>query len=458
MQRSNPDPGGSTRPIARWRGGTLTAGAIVCGLVVFWGVKGITEIFDVNDFEVFTLGARAARDRDPELYHLDSPVKGRSFLYPPMGAIGVMPLLLAPERIAGIGFTLLKLAAFVGLAWGAVRVGSGSREGGPPILAAMAISSLVVFRPFDNDFGNGQINIPIAAAALGGVWLIMGTRRGWVAGALILALLGAIKPPPFLLLGIAPLHGRWKPFFVGCAGLVVFTFVVPGLWFGPGVTRELFSDFSRKAGGMMVSARRAETQESLMEFAVFTLVQVQAGPEISHEDDKYYRVAEGVRESIVPPDPLTRGQAKMVWLALAFAGLALFLWGRQRAFGRRAADWPWDAAAICVLVILLAPMARKAHLVILLAPVAWMTCSVGRAVAARGLRPAIETMGRGGAILVVSAAALLLAADDFPVPVPGFPAPYYPGLLLACLAIMGSLFVLRLRFGETGGAPVQSAP
>lgn len=428
-------------------------------------IEGFKEIQDHNDFEVFVHGANKALDRATDLYDSDSPFKERKFLYPLSSAIFLIPLAMVPYPIAGGIFLAVKMACFIALIWGAIRCfESPSLPRGWGVWIAV-VGLLVLLRPFQNDTNTGQINPIVAATGICGVLVMMRSRAWWWIGSILLAVSVALKLTTLLLLAVPFLHRRWGAFVATLAALVVLLVAVPKLWFGDELTAHLSERFNEHNSYMFLDARQTDEQTSVYEFAVFTysMATLKGGPfEYDYEKRRIYTRVNGERKRfVVDEEDFDAQTLRLIWLGLSLVIGAGFLLWRHRLFSGRATDWTWDLAALCVFVILLSPVVRKAHLVILIAPVLWILCRV----AARWAGGTPPWRDRKWAIFAGGTAAMLLIADDLIVPLPGlFVMPYHPGMMFAALAVLGMLHYEAKLAGSGGdelapnGAPPSLDP
>lgn len=410
------------------------------------------EILEVNDFEVFHhIGEVAAGDARGTIYEVVSPVKKRGpFLYPPSAAVLLVPLSWLPHDAAGIVFTVIKMASLVLLLWGSVRFSGAPPRDSLGLLIAATTAAVLLFRPIDSDIGNGQINFIIAAAAVGGVWLMM-PMRWWWAGALLLACAIAIKLTPVLLLAVPLLHRRWKA-LGACAGwVVVLMIMLPGVWFGWSTLGELLEQHRDASTGFTLTWTSDNGQSTPTEFVQFVLAHQDESPFVAwsdvpivEEDDEH--------EAGWASQPLnSRGEtiARRVWLAFGLIGGAGYLLVRGGLYRRRPADWTWDVAMLCALIVLLSPRVQKAHLVILIVPMSWIICRLLAIFVQRGFH---RTLRQHWLLLisVVVLGFLLLVSNDLAVPTFGLTTePARPAMLVGLLVMIGQI----IRLGRADVAP-----
>lgn len=402
-------------------------------------VRSISEIADINDFEVYYFAGELAADHDPRLYELKSPEKNRPFLYPPAAAIMFIPLTWVPQVVAGVIFSFLKVLAAAILLAGAIKYSAAAPRGPTWALLLIAATLFLNYRPFNNDFGNGQVNIVVAAFAAGGVWIMMtGEKRlSWI-GAVCLSVAVALKLTPLLLLAVPFLHRKWRDFGLTLIFSVFLLFVLPVAWFGSDAIGPMREEFNAESMESLMSARGSDRQVSINEMLIFTIAQVKADPDLILEDgDELYRFENGEKIRVRLPPPFSDRTAKLIWLTEGLLVGVLFLVGRWMLFRGRKFDWTWDLAMLCVLMLLLSPLVRKAHLVVLAVPMGWIVTRMGMVWHQAGTLKDAWKQRRNLWIGVGTILALSYASEELPIPVPGlFPMPYRPGLFLLCIVLV----------------------
>ncbi|MEQ8821645.1 MAG: glycosyltransferase family 87 protein [Sumerlaeia bacterium] len=434
----------------------LLALKIVFGLfLAFSFVRSIDQIWDYNDFEVFYFAGQLAAERSPELFDLDSPVKGRPYLYPPIAAITFIPLGALPYKVAAVAWSVLKVFALAALLLGAVASSRPSPWWAFDLRfwGVVMLTLLVTARFIDGDIKGGQINILVAALSVWGVYGMMLWRRLWWLGALLLSFGVALKLTPLLLLAVPFLHRRWGGLAVCLVASAVFLMVVPRVYYGGEAATHLSERMSAATDESILSAKYRDRQVSLSEVLLFSLAQAQMPDGVFERKGDYYtRDADGERQEYSVPDPISAGAAKGFILAVAVLAGFLFLAVRWKLFQGRGGDWTWDLAMLCAITFLLVPLVRKAHLVLLIVPVAWVIRRVWDEVAAdaEGWRGFMRRR-KVAAGLALASGVLLLLSDDVALPVPGFAAPLRASLTVALFALIGACVAL-------GRDALQAAP
>jgi hypothetical protein len=379
---------------------------VLIGLaVLFLSVRAMYKVVGINDFQVFHWSAIKAWRRVEHLYALDS-IEQRQFLYPPPAAFLMIPLGWLPYLVAGFVFTLLRVLCL----WGILLIGLrwAQKEGFRPDFQQslwLCIGALFVcWRFLDNEFGNGQINTLVAFLCIGGVWWAFAGsgREFWGGGVLAVAVI--LKCTPAIFLVVFLFYRKWK----ALAGFAVFLFGITGLtylWFGSELMQIYWVDWYEWMNDLGVSAGGKERIVSLPSF-LHSLVGL-AGVSLSSH------------------------RTRSLWLLEVFLVMVLYTGARFFWFRRGRSFSPlWDVTVLAILMPLLSPMTRRAHLVILLFPVliVWMH-----------LFPVLSRLGGRSRLFLVSFAVLFLGPA---IPVQDMIPAYGANPLLCfgmCLLLLGVL-------------------
>lgn len=412
-------------------------GGAASGLCYFF-FRSVLEIQDGCDFEVFWYTAKRLLHGEVDLYEFATPVKGRLFLYPPSAGILISPLGLVPEAVAGVLWSLLKTGVLAALLWFSVASASRSRSA---TLGLALVTAVLTLQPITSDFGNGQINLVVMGLVVLGVAGLMSPRLARVGlGAVALAAAVALKATPALFLLLPLVQRRWKASILALVATLVLVVLLPAAWYGPAQARTLFGTFAEISSGIVEGAAHRDRQVSLNELVLFTIAQASERRPLHYDaDERETYLGEGEsRVRVEMTVPLTPANMRWVWLVPAAAVLLLALLARHRAH-RGVPSWPWDLALLSLLVLMLAPMTRRAHLVVLIVPVGWL---VQRFVS--GSARARSPVTRGLAALTLL---FLWASKHVPVHWPAsFPMPYHPTLFLSLVGLI--LLVFRMGDAE----------
>jgi len=438
---------GADRPATALRWLAAVVALLITAAVVRVTIVALEDTRAVNDLEAYHhVGEQTARG-SIAIYEHVSPVRLLGpFLYPPSSAVLFVPLGWAPYDALPIPWTVLKLAALGVLFWGAIRF-----SGAPPVDAvgwvfAIGLVLLPIHRLLDSDMKNGQVNLFVALCAAGGGWLLI-SRGPWRwLGGVVLGVGAALKLTPALILALPVVHRRWGLAAASAALLAGIVIGLPVAWFGWSATVDLHERYGEVMRPYLIEARDGPRQATLNELAQFTITSLAASDEAraAVRADPPPLGPRRPQDTRLPPVTSPEA-ARAIWFALGLATGLGYLLVRRTVFRARTADWTWDLAVLCTCMVMLSPQVRKAHLVVLIVPLAWTACrwlELGRRHGSL-LPPMRRRPVAAGCAL--AAVACLMASDDLVVRLPGFPLPHRPALLLG----MGLLLTAMTRLVAT---------
>lgn len=430
----------------------LAAFAAYLGWALYYSV---TDILSYDDFEVFHYIGGVAAGHSSNIYELVTPHQQRGpFLYPPSAAVLFVPLSWLSHNVAGVLFSIVKVGCLL-LLW----IGSARFSGRPPrdllgMLLVMFGTAAMLHRPVSSEVGNGQINIILAAAAVGGVWLMMRSRQwwGWGTGALLLAWAIAIKMTPALLLAVPLLNGKWKAFGTSAAAALALTLLLPMVWFGQDGYQKMSRQYRDVAARFTFDWPAPEEQTTPTELFQFARLQsgaAKAGA-ANTPDVLSVPISGWAGERLL--EPAYRAPAMRAWLLVGLFSAAAFLAVRMVLFRRRDAsadvaapagsDWTWDLAMLCALIVLLSPRVQKAHLVILVVPAAWIGARLCAWFAPESDHDD-RRRGAWGVVGYVLLCVLFIIADSLRIPIPSWPEPARFLPLVGLLLMVGMLIAIE---------------
>ncbi|WP_158257149.1 glycosyltransferase family 87 protein [Kineococcus xinjiangensis] len=218
------------------------AGLVVpVALAVLWCAVVVTTHLTAQwwqpgyDLAVYRRGARdllAGRD-----LYLAATDRGHYFVYPPLAAVLMVPLLLLPPSAALLIWdAVLVVAVVLGTGWllraVPVRAGAGPRA---PLVTGLSLAAVLVSDPFRESVVLGQIS-PLVVLGLV-VGCLLGGRRG----AVLAALAASVKVTPALVLTAAVNRTARRAFAVrvGVAGIAL---TLLGAVAAPASWRHYFTD------------------------------------------------------------------------------------------------------------------------------------------------------------------------------------------------------------------------
>lgn len=322
-----------------------------------------------NDFRAYHDAAVLAVDgRLPEAYSL----KERPYQYPPTLASLILPLGFLPYRVALVVWVLVGLALLLC----SFRV--LDKVLCPPVMGLdKLVGFLLVYRLVESDFANTNANVLVLGIVIIGFWLERRERS--VAAGMLLALAACVKVFPILIFPwlLTPSRRRMLGGFL--LGLLFWGAIVPATVLGP----SDYKDCCRAWYGSMISPMaEAEAEEPSGEEEVLYV----AGQSIRTLTYHLLRRTDASAhdEEIVTVNVahLTRSQVEWIYVSLGLLVCGLsFVVIRLRW---RGGVWRGEEIAVaCLLCVLVSPLARKAHFVMLLPAAVWSFSIVRSAVGSR---------------------------------------------------------------------------
>lgn len=337
----------------RWPLRVLLA-IVFLGLVTRYGVKAV----DGNDYGAYHAAGRAVLE-GADIYKVASAEK-RYYLYPPTLAILVAPLTLLPERAGAVLWVALALAGILMACH--LAVGSTRPRGRREACWIGGLALLAVARPIDSELGNGQANyLVLLFVSLAIHQFVRGRSFG---SGLALAVAIACKVTPLVLCGYLVMRRQWRALGGVAAGLFLLVLVLPAMVWGPKKAIATNIDW---AAHHVVPFTQAEMEAedrdepSLVRGyslrAVVYRLFTHTVASTHHDDPIYVNVADW------PPE---RVDEIYKVLAVLFLGATALSCGfRRSGSGGR---YLVEISLWIAVMVLAAPLTRKAHLVVLLVP------------------------------------------------------------------------------------------
>ncbi len=351
-----------SRPSSPWA--KIVAGALCAGLVVWLGNSTRRQVARAakrhnNDFECFMIGGRAVLNGE-DIYEVRTEQRDRWFAFPQWFAMFMVPFELMGYTAASIAWPLLNLAALAGSCYWCLKLARGPDAPVPwPLLI---VPALLVLRPLDSNFGNGQVNVLILALTCLGLYLYQKRLDTWAGVSLAAATL--MKVTPALLIVYFAWKREWRVVIGAAIGAIILTLIVPMPLFGMrgGLDGTCYWLEER----ILVSTAGVQQEgyvpgQSLRTILYRTLTDSKAG---SHTE-------RDIRVNIVSMEPET------VEIVSKTCAIGLILLLGLLTFGRGDRDdVPRTAAEFSLLLgvmLLASPYSRKAHFVLLMLPMtfAW---------------------------------------------------------------------------------------
>lgn len=301
------------------------------------------EKTECNDFAVF-YSASTALLKGGNPYYTASP-EGRRYYYPPTFALILAPPARLGFDYAFILYLLMQMTASVVLIHLSFQLLPNDRRN--PLLLFLLL--LFLWRAFDSDFANGQINTAIAALALGGLYLVFIGERS-VAGALLLALSISFKlyTAP-LTLAFLP-QGKWRAFLWTLLGIGIFVVILPSAFVGA----ERNSLYLGSFYSVLVSPYTSGSAPDVWRVSGQSLWAAMQRFFTATDAASHYHKPIFVNIVDIPPAPL--------WWLYLFLSSALLLFVLLKS--RKEPVYSTIALLFCITPLII-PLARKAYFVFL---------------------------------------------------------------------------------------------
>lgn len=296
-----------------------------------------------NDFNVYYRAAREVlTGRDP---YQNSLGEWTPYLYPPLLAEALTPLVLLPLPVAAYIWYLISAASILASVSMLSTLAGDSEQGGiePTArrLGLAALAVVVVLRFVLDTFNLGQVNTVVAVLAVAHVFFYRREKKTLSAIALVLAI--SIKLTPALLLVYHLAKLRLK-FAAACAALLAAVSIASFLPFGSPVTA--FQTFVSRTIKNEQGYNLADAGNQALRGAIERSIK---NTNESTESD--------TSNSLKPADTFTL-LVSIVFLTVAIAA------------ARSAGSELSGIAPFFCCMALLSPLSWKAHFVILILPIA----------------------------------------------------------------------------------------
>jgi hypothetical protein len=347
---------------ARWlaragRGFRILGFLLLPGLLAHYAAGNLAH----NDFSVYYTAARDVVAGGAGLYSDQGP-HARTYRYAPGFAVLVAPLAALPYSVAAVLWAAASLAAIVASLWLCLDLLGIAR--GPVAWTVGGLTLIASGRVLDSELGNGQANHWVLLGTAGATWLLARGRASL--GGFVLSLAILAKATPLLIAAWLAAKREWKACAGVVLGLAALGILLPALVLGPRAALAANVTWLRT----LVPALKASASEQpfvgtpghVRGHSLRALVRRHATWTQAAEQHDEPVFVNTWSWSPRAADRLYRG------LALAMLGATFLALGLARP--RSDARWLLEAAAVAATMVLIAPLSRKAHFVVLLLPIA----------------------------------------------------------------------------------------
>lgn len=297
--------------------------------------------------------------------------------WPPFFAIESVPLALVARLSPHLALLLWQLLGLLAT-WGVVKLSVEMFEDGPitfwPVSAqglaltssAVIVPLLMTARLFDEHAQHTQINIQVLWLVLWGFHHFRRARPGL--GGLSLALAASTKVVPVLLVLYLLYKRCWRETAWTVAWLVILNVGVIGLAFGPSDGVHLWGDWHRVAGKEL-----GDPTPTFMNQSLLAGVKRAVTPEGGLRDPVRYHVASW-----------SFAGARTAFFVLAAALAGLLAWLFRKRPGDLSGPRAGGELALCLgAMVVVDPLAWKAHYVVLITAYAFSWWVLGKGGAPR---------------------------------------------------------------------------
>lgn len=380
--------------------------AALCGSLVFLCIYGYNRIDNMNgpepgdpagsleeynDFNVFYgAGERVLAGR--EIYGEPTSPEGRYYLYPPAFALYMHALTWLGLRGAAVYWFAASLVMLAASVWLAAGLLSTDRR----LRAALTILAVIInIRYIGSDFGNGNANLHVFFFIALGLWALARGRP--FAGGLSLAGAALTKVTPILYLlllvwkylwpllwkmlaaffrkkdfssGSVVSTGRSPPSFWAratagmLAGIILFTLFIPTAALGWRRNWELHRGFYESMVSPYSQVEELPKKYALSGNSLKTLLLRYLTDKTSSKGGE-----EPARVNFASLDPDTVWRLYIALsLLLLLVSMVAWAWNLQAGGAGPAAAFPLvlDLGTAAALMVMISPLSRKAHFVVLL--------------------------------------------------------------------------------------------
>jgi hypothetical protein len=274
------------------------------------------------------------------LLHLDRGVQlydEYNYPNPPIMALLLRPVAILPPLVGSLAWFYLKVVmAFLVFHWVFLLVDDPARPF--PVWAKMT-ALVLSMRPIISDLTHGNINIFILFLVVGALVALRGRRD--IGAGLLLGLAIACKVTPALFVPYLLWKRTWRA-LAGCvAGLVLFLWVVPGLFLGLGHNQHLLEEWAEQMIVPYLVEGRVTTEHQNQSLPGLVYRLTTHGASFSDWDDRTHSYFPVEYHNVLDLAPAVPGLFIKLCM-LAFAGLVVWTCrtpSGQRTGWRRAAEY-----------------------------------------------------------------------------------------------------------------------
>lgn len=375
---------------------------------------------------------------------------------PPMMAMILKPFMDIDPPIVGSQLWLAaKMLCTLLSVWMVIKM--LDRPERPFPLWGKILAIVLAARPFEGDLVHGNVNLFILLTVALAAYAF---TRGWdVAAGLSLSLGIACKVTPALFLPYLVWKRAWKTLAATLAGLVLWTLIVPGAYFGWQRNVEFFGSW---AHGMVLpyvvhNEITSEHQNQSLPGVLERLLRARPSISQTNEEHNIYEPVEFHHFADISRE--AHGWIVKGFMA-AFCVLAMFCFRAPRG-DRTDVRWTAEFGAVVLGMLIFSERTWKHHAVTLLIPFALLAYQLSAMTLSRGMR--IYLIGTLACVVLLMLTTVSGVVTLFGVPdrhdLFGKYAQVYGAYLWSFLLLLAAMFTLAARtpVAATATRPFQSA-
>jgi hypothetical protein len=311
---------------------------------------------------IYPAGPDSPHVPGPDHFYFDEK-QSRQYLYSPFSALLGTPFYVLHDGVFAGLYYCFKLYLIYLMCVFTRRM---LRNFDMPVPGFLALfpAFVLIFRFFDNDFQNGQINVVVTFLVVASIYAV--ANKQVFRGGLWIALALTIKQPPLLFAAHFVWKRQWRYLGGVVIGTVAFLYVIPGLFIGfPEIhaqNQQWFGSIFYSASGESLAqdtkGAAAAKMESYVGLLSKFLVKADAAPQL--DGDQYVNIMN------LSPRVVSALSYGVGLLSLGVLGLLTL----RKNMTAREENWRWlvELGIIALLTVLISPVSRRAHFAIVFLP------------------------------------------------------------------------------------------
>jgi hypothetical protein len=341
-------PAAGKLSVRQWAFVAVTLLTVAIGISALDARKGRIR----NDFTNYSLAASRVLFAGGNPYSKQE-TSGKNYKYFPLNATLLGPLTLVPIPVAQGIWTAINVGLLMWCFWLHRGAALPSRAPRWVWVASLAIVGSFIIK----NLALGQWNTSVYCLTFAG--LALARERPWK-GAAVLGLAAALKYMPAFFILYFAVRRQWKAMFATALAMAFWVLIAPSLVLGPQRNIELLHAFRAKARD---SYGKMTSKDSVVGQSLRSTLYAYLTPALKADDDN---------EHLIRVFNLPSATALLLVRTLSIALLAgvsaLSAWRRARHPADPPVMWLLEAGAWFLVILLISPEVRKAHLITTFTP------------------------------------------------------------------------------------------